>query len=473
MTPNDRNGLRSSESNRSLNNLNIPANRVSSGDLAITLSLCENASKHPDQMKNQREKPGPRDLIDLLILQPTPFCNIDCDYCYLPDRKNPKRMSGAVIDKTIQIAVGSGLVKDRLSIVWHAGEPLAVPLAFYEDAFERINARADGVTIMHSIQTNGTIIDQRWCDLFGKHGVSVGVSIDGPAFVHDRHRKDRAGLGTHARVMRGIEMLKANSIPFHTIAVVTEDSLPHADAIFEFFLNLGAFQVGFNIEELEGIHSSSTLSASSNDKVEAFFHRIYALQQQSAVYLPIREFDRAYHSIANVSGSEPAQGNQQNVPFGILSIDWDGNISTFSPELLGAVSEKYANFAFGNVETDDLSQLLDNPIFVGLATEIHAGVQNCAKECEYFAFCGGGAPANKFYENGDFSSTETMYCRHTIQLPVEIVLSDLEQQLGLGNSRRRTVNTESATAMNLMEGLAVTRRPRENSLGKLVQITES
>src|SRR5207249_630672 len=98
-----------------------------------------------------------------------------------------------------------------------------------------------------------------------------------------------------------------------------------------------------------------------------------------------------------------------------------GNISTFSPELLGARNEKYGNFCFGNVECGDLSRLLNNPTFIRLATEIHAGVQNCANGCDYFAFCGGGAPANKFYENGDFSSTETMYCRHTIQLPVEIV----------------------------------------------------
>jgi uncharacterized protein len=419
---------------------------------------------------NERQMPEHPDRIDLLILQPTPFCNINCDYCYLPDRSNPKKMSGEVIDRSLDLVLKSGLVKETLSIVWHAGEPLSVPLAFYQDAFARIEGLAPQINVTHSIQTNGTIIDQRWCDLFKKHNVSIGVSIDGPGFLHDRHRKDRRGRGTHAHVMRGIEALKANSIPFHTISVVTADSLDHPDEIFEFFLNLGAFQIGFNIEELEGINSSSTISDVANDKVEAFFRRIYTLQQKASRYLPIREFDRAYSAIANVTGSTSTCGNQQTLPFGILSIDWNGNISSFSPELLGSSSATYNNFVFGNVQQDSLETLLQNPIFLRIATEIHAGVQNCATQCEYFAFCGGGAPANKFYENGTFFSTETMYCRHTIQLPVEIVLSDLEQQFGIRHSRTRSAPTTAAVPMNTMEGIVVNRRVRKQTSSKLVQI---
>lgn len=423
---------------------------------------------------NSKERSGmPQhpNTIDLLILQPTPFCNINCDYCYLPDRGNPKKMAGEVIDRSLDLVLKSGLVGDTLSIVWHAGEPLAVAPAFYEDAFARINARAPHVKVMHSIQTNGTIIDQRWCNLFKKNNVSIGVSIDGPAFIHDRHRKDRRGRGTHASVLRGIEALRANAIPFHTISVVTADSLDHADGIFEFFLNLGAFQIGFNIEELEGINSSSTLSSAANEKVEAFFRRIYTLQQKAGKYLPIREFDRAFSAIANVTGAESTCGNQQTLPFGILSIDWNGNISSFSPELLGSASATYNNFIFGNVQRDSLETLLQNPIFLRISTEIHAGVQNCASECEYFAFCGGGAPANKFYENGAFCSTETMYCRHTIQLPVEIVLSDLEQQFGINHAKLSCPSTQAASPIDTMESIVVHRRAPNQNASKLVQIS--
>lgn len=409
------------------------------------------------------------DGIELLILQPTPFCNINCDYCYLPDRSNPKKMLGEVIDRTIDLVTRSGLVKERVSIVWHAGEPLAVPIAFYEDAFARIKAKAPQITFTHCIQTNGTIIDQRWCDLFLRHGVNVGVSIDGPAFLHDRHRKDRRGRGTHASVMRGIEALKTNSIPFHTISVVTADSLEYADEIFEFFLNLGAFQAGFNIEELEGTHGSSSLLDDRGDKVEAFFRRLYTLQKESTQYLPIREFHRAYSAIANVCCTEERGVNQQAEPFKILSVDWNGNISTFSPELLGSASVEYNNFCFGNVQRDDLESLAHNKLFLRLAAEIRAGVEKCAKECEYFAFCGGGAPANKFYENGSFASTETMYCRHTIKAPLEIVLSDLEQQLGIDAARARGPAKSSAACHT--KSAAIPHRTGDREDSKLVQIS--
>lgn len=418
-------------------------------------------------MERIQERP---DGIELLILQPTPFCNINCDYCYLPDRTNPKKMPGEVIDRTIELVLRSGLVKERVSIVWHAGEPLAVPIAFYEDAFARFKAKAPEITFTHCIQTNGTIIDQRWCDLFVEHGVNVGVSIDGPAFLHDRHRKDRRGRGTHESVMRGIEALKANSIPFHTISVVTADSLNHADEIFEFFLNLGAFQVGFNIEELEGTHGSSSLLEDRGDKVEAFFRRLYRLQKESTQYLPIREFHRAYSAIANVCCTEERGVNQQAEPFKILSIDWNGNISTFSPELLGSARAEYNNFCFGNVQRDDLESLAQNQLFLRLAAEIRAGVEKCANECEHFAFCGGGAPANKFYENGTFASTETMYCRHTIKAPLEIVLSDLEQQLGI-DTARACGRTKSSAVPNKASNGMMPPRTGAGPGSKLVQIS--
>ena len=67
--------------------------------------------------------------IGLLILQPSPFCNIDCDYCYLADRASTKKMSLEVLHKTLDRVFESGMVGGQLSLVWHAGEPLAVPLS--------------------------------------------------------------------------------------------------------------------------------------------------------------------------------------------------------------------------------------------------------------------------------------------------------------------------------------------------------
>src|SRR5689334_4538676 len=74
----------------------------------------------------------------LLVLQPTPFCNIACDYCYLPERDNSARMSAATARLAARRLAEDGLAGTSLTVVWHAGEPLAVPLRFYEDAIDAI-----------------------------------------------------------------------------------------------------------------------------------------------------------------------------------------------------------------------------------------------------------------------------------------------------------------------------------------------
>src|SRR5271156_3398338 len=73
--------------------------------------------------------------LDLLVLQPTPFCNIDCAYCYLPGRASKKRITSAVLDRIFAEVFASGIVRQPFTVVGHAGEPLVLPPAFYEEAF--------------------------------------------------------------------------------------------------------------------------------------------------------------------------------------------------------------------------------------------------------------------------------------------------------------------------------------------------
>jgi uncharacterized protein len=165
----------------------------------------------------------------LLVLQASPFCNVNCDYCYLPNRTSTRRMSMQVLESAIENTYASDLIRGELTVIWHAGEPLAVPTRWYEEAFGVISRAAPaGANIVHSIQSNGTLLNQAWCDFIKRHDVRMGLSIDGPAFLHDSHRKSRRGEGTHEAAMRGLRLLKDNNIPFHVIAVITGDALDHA-----------------------------------------------------------------------------------------------------------------------------------------------------------------------------------------------------------------------------------------------------
>jgi uncharacterized protein len=189
------------------------------------LNLADRPQESADPLKATGEffkSPKIAPWATLLVLQASPFCNINCDYCYLPNRTSTRRMSMEVLGSAIEKTYASDLIHGELTIIWHAGEPLAVPISWYEEALATISRTAPGgAKIVHSIQSNGTLLNQAWCEFIKRHDIRIGLSIDGPDFLHDLHRKTRRGDGSHRAAMRGLQLLKDNQIPFHVIAVIT------------------------------------------------------------------------------------------------------------------------------------------------------------------------------------------------------------------------------------------------------------
>src|SRR3954465_10211853 len=102
----------------------------------------------------------------LIVIQPTPFCNVRCRYCYLPDRDSHVKMSDGVLQAILESIEHSDLVSERPVIVWHAGEPLTAGKAFFRHALEatrQVSLRC-GKVISHRVQTNGMLLDDSWLD---------------------------------------------------------------------------------------------------------------------------------------------------------------------------------------------------------------------------------------------------------------------------------------------------------------------
>jgi uncharacterized protein len=390
-------------------------------------------------LTGEEQRYGP---VRLLVVQPTPFCNLDCDYCYLPDRGNRSRIAYEVLEAAVERVLESPWFAGGFTLLWHAGEPLTMPIAFYDEATARIQAllARRGLppsTIVQSLQTNATTIDAAWCDCFERNGIHVGVSMDGPAFLHDAHRVTRTGLPTHAAVMRGIGWLQRREIPFQVICVLTAESLHHAEAMADFFLEHGIGDVGFNMEETEGVNAHSSLDATGAARLEleeryrAFLATIWRRSREQPDRLRIREFD-GVASLASSGGRLAA--TDMNTPFVIVNVDAAGNASTFDPELLSVQTAEYGDFSFGNVLSSSLAAMATSPKFERVAAEIAAGVERCRSSCEYFGLCGGGAGSNKYWEHGSFDCSTTQHCRYRIQLVADVVVEGMEQELGLSPS---------------------------------------
>ena len=373
--------------------------------------------------------------VQLLVVQPTPYCNLDCDYCYLPDRDNRARLPLEILDLALERVLESPFFGGPFTLLWHAGEPLTAGIPFYDAASERIRAalarhNLPADTVMQSVQTNATLIDEAWCDCFERNGFHVGVSMDGPAFLHDAHRRTRTGLGSHQAVMRGMDWLQRRGIAFDVICVLTADALDHADALFDFFVASGVGAVGFNMEETEGenAHSSLDERPDSAGRYRAFLQRFWQRLLEQPRALRLREFDGI---TSLVCSEERMHSTDMNAPFVIVNVDAAGNVSTFDPELLSVKTERFGDFAFGNVRQNTLVSLLQNEKFQRVQAEIQAGVDNCRSSCAYFGLCGGGCGSNKYWEHGRFDTTITQACRYRTQLVADVVLEGMEKALGL------------------------------------------
>ncbi len=363
----------------------------------------------------------------LVIIQPTPLCNLNCHYCYLPHRTQKHHITLSTLKQIGKVFFSSPFVADEITIVWHASEPLVLPINFYRQAFHFLEGQnTQGVQIQHSFQTNATLITQEWCDFIKQQQIQIGVSIDGPQPIHDAHRVDRAGRGTFARVMRGIELLQKNEIPFSVIAVITQQSLVAAEEIWRFFHELRPERLCLNPEEGEGSNSISSLQGEEAvRKYKHFLRRLFVLNTQADEPLKIREFENI-HKI--VMADTPFIKSQTNVPGAIFSFDCKGNISTFSPELLTLQHRDYGDFHFGNVFSSSLSELLRTAKFLATEKQIRSGIHHCLESCEYFMFCGGGSPSNKLSEHNTFEATETQTCRLRIQSTADVVLEHWEEK---------------------------------------------
>ncbi len=151
-----------------------------------------------------------------LVLKVHSRCNLSCAYCYVYEsadqswRRQPKSMSAATVE---QVATRLGEHARRhspaeLSVIFHGGEPLLFGMAAFEHATTVIRDAVQASTaVTFSVQTNGLLLDEAYLAAFHRHGVRVGVSIDGDRVANDRHRVFADGRGSYAGAARGIALL--------------------------------------------------------------------------------------------------------------------------------------------------------------------------------------------------------------------------------------------------------------------------
>jgi uncharacterized protein len=169
-----------------------------------------------------------------------PRCNLACHYCFYLHKgelypKSRFRMSEEVLEEYIRQTIEAHCIPD-VTFAWQGGEPTLLGLDFFEKAMvlQKKYCRP-GMVIQNSIQTNGILLDDAWCDFFIKNRFLVGISIDGPRELHDACRTDAAGKGTFDRVMQGLALLKKHKVDFNILCTVNAVNGDHPLEVYRFF----------------------------------------------------------------------------------------------------------------------------------------------------------------------------------------------------------------------------------------------
>ncbi|MBS6059577.1 anaerobic sulfatase maturase [Mixta calida] len=193
-------------------------------------------------------------------------CNIDCTYCFYlekaalyPERNKNWRMTDETLEQFIRQHIAAQR-DEQINFAWQGGEPTLMGLSFFQRVVALCKQYANGRRMTHTLQTNGILLNEAWAAFFAEENFLIGLSLDGPAHLHNQYRVNRAGKGTHAQTMAAMALLKAHKVEFNTLTVVGKHNVDHAREVYDFLLAAGSRYIQFiPLVERISINASSRL----------------------------------------------------------------------------------------------------------------------------------------------------------------------------------------------------------------------
>ena len=186
-----------------------------------------------------------------IMLKPAgALCNLRCKYCYYLEKNELYKRQGnhVITDELLEKFVKEYIeaqTTPNILFTWHGGETLMRPISFYRRALELQRIYSHGRQIDNCIQTNGTLLNDEWCEFFKQNNFLIGVSIDGPQEFHDEYRKTGTGRPTFRDVMKGINLLNKHGVEWNALAVVNDFNADYPLDFYHFFKEIGCRYIQF------------------------------------------------------------------------------------------------------------------------------------------------------------------------------------------------------------------------------------
>lgn len=347
--------------------------------------------------------------ISSFVIKIASRCNLNCSYCYeynMGDsswKKMPKYMNEGLFSETlIRIKEHCEAREfDNISISLHGGEPLLVG----HEILAKYLALADNILgdyrLTMGIQSNGLLLDESFLTLFKKHGVTLGISLDGLPSDNDLYRFYHNGKGSGEAVAIKLRLLQGSPLFGGILSVINVDANP-VDT-WRYLASFNPPVVDFLLPHAHWENTKTDMQMSKiakyGDWLVAIFDDWYGGYRQD---IRIRFFEEIIYRIFGRPGSLESLGLEE---VSLITVGVNGDfeqVDTMKSVFPGA------HKMFMNVNHHSLDEVLLHQNVLARQEGI-SGVAETCQRCELVSICGGGYYPHRYSEQNGFNNP-SVYC---------------------------------------------------------------
>jgi uncharacterized protein len=333
-------------------------------------------------------------------------CNLQCTYCYYLEKKDlypnvdSYKMSDALLERFIQQYLESQTMPEVL-FTWHGGETLMRTVDFYKRALQLQKIYGRGRKIDNCLQTNGTLLTDKWCRFFKENNFLIGISVDGTQHCHDMYRKDRAGNPSFERVMHGINLLKKYHVDFNVMGVVNDYNVNYPLEFYHFFKSIDCRYIQFApiVERIDNQPAPWNVPAEKwGDFLIAIFDE-WVRNDVGEYY--IQYFDS---TLANWVGAQPGVCT-------LAKMCGHAGVMEFNGDVYSCDHFVYPEYKLGNVHTHTLTEMMYSAKQQKFGAAKRNSLPQQCFDCSYLFACNGECPKNRIITTGEGETGLNYLCK--------------------------------------------------------------
>jgi uncharacterized protein len=334
-------------------------------------------------------------------------CNLACKYCfYLPKEKLYPGSSLRMPDELLELYIKQLLEAHRapkVTIAWQGGEPTLMGVAFYRQAIAyQERYRKPGMTFENTLQTNGTLLDDDWCEFFKENHFLIGLSLDGPRRLHDIHRVDKAGQPTFDRVMRGLRLLQRHGVEYNILVTVNRINGDYPTEVYRFLRDEAGTEWIQFIPVVERMNPNGLNWIQAGDRVSP-----RAVRPEQFGRFLIQVFDEWVHNDVGrvyVQTFEAALRNWMGLPSGMCVFDRTcgyGLAMEHNGDLYACDHFVEPGYLRGNIQEKHMIEMVGSDQQVQFGRDKLDHLPKYCLECAVRFACNGECPKNRFVKTPD------------------------------------------------------------------------